>query len=191
MTKRERDFVVKSGAVIEERDGLAMVQVSTWTDSCDATCATIAEVIGLRPSGHNGSVAVDNQIRILWLGPARWLIVMPRQPNRDLAAELAARLPIATAAVVELSAGRRIFVVSGARARDLLSKMLPIDLHPSQFPPGRCVQSSMAHVGVLVHATEKESFELFVYRGFARYFREVLEDAALEFGETEAEPSRH
>ena len=180
--------MAKTGVTIEEREGLAMLQVSAWADSADATCAVIAEAVGLQPPAQPNSVAVEGQIRILWLGPYRWLIVMPRQPGRDLEADIASRLPIATAAFVDLSAGRRIFAVSGVRARDLLAKELPIDLHPVQFPPGRCVQSSIAHVGVLVHATAIDSFELFVYRGFAQHFREVLDDAALEYGDTAVAP---
>ena len=180
--------MAESGVAIEEREGLAMVQVSAWADTADAACAVIAEVVGLQPPGQPNSVAIEGQIRILWLGPYRWLIVMPRQPGRDLESDLACLLPVANAAVVDLSAGRRIFAVSGARARDLLAKDLPIDLHPERFPPGRCVQSSIAHVGVLVHATARDSFELFVYRGFAQHFREVLDDAALEYGDTAVAP---
>ena len=178
--------MVEHGVRIEEREGLAMVQVSAWADSAEAVCVTIAELLGVRPAQQPNSAAVAGQTRILWLGPLRWLVVMPNTPNtpgRDLAAQLRALLPAAAAAVVDLGAGRRVFAVSGPRARDLLAKQLPIDLHPAAFPPGRCVQGSMAHVGVLVHATANSAYELFVYRAFAQHFREMLEDAAAEYAD--------
>ena len=158
-----------------------MVQVSAWADTAEAVCVATAELLGVRPPEQPNSAAVAGQTRILWLGPHRWLVVTPNTPGRDLAAQLRALLPAAAAAVVDLGAGRRLFAVSGPRARDLLAKELPIDLHPAAFPPGRCVQSSMAHVGVLVHATANGAYELFVYRAFAQYFREMLEDAAAEY----------
>lgn len=174
--------MAESGVTIEKREGLDMVQVAAWRQTADLACALIAETFGVRPPMQPDSVTTAGKTRILWLGPHRWLIVIPRLPERDLAAELGAILPIATAAVVDLGAGRRVFAVSGARARDLLAKELPIDIHPAKFLPGRCVQSSMSHVGVLVHATAKDSFELFVYRAFAQHFHEMLVDAALEYG---------
>lgn len=185
-TRKAHVTVAESGVTIEEREGLDMVQVSAWAQTAESACALIAEAFGVQPPMQPNSVATDGTTRILWLGPHRWLIVTPRQKTPDLAAELSAILPTATAAVVDLGAGRSVFAVSGARVRDLLAKELPIDLHPAKFPPGRCVQSSMAHVGVLVHATAKDSFELFVYRAFAQHFREVLDDAALEYAAADA-----
>ncbi len=173
--------MAEPGVTIEEREGLAMVQVSAWAPTAEAAGVLVARSVGLRPPVEPNSVAASGQTRILWLGPHRWLIAMPREPARDLHSELAALLPPDVAAVVDLGAGRRVFAVSGARVRDVLAKELPIDLHPARFPPGRCVQSSMAHVGVLVHALEHGRFEIFVYRAFAQYLREMLTDAALEF----------
>ncbi|MEO5692499.1 MAG: sarcosine oxidase subunit gamma family protein [Usitatibacter sp.] len=166
---------------IVERTGLAMVQVSTWPDSDAAARSCIAGVVGLElPPGAN-TAAMDGPNRILWLGPHRWLVVAPLAPDRDLAAELAAGLPPAIAAVVDVGAGRQVLQVSGSRTRDLLAKELPIDLHPSAFPVGHCVQGSMAHVGVLIHALAANTFDIFVYRAFARHLREMLEDAATEY----------
>ena len=173
--------MAEPGVTIEERQGLAMIQVSAWARTAEAASALVAQVLGVQPPVRPGTVAASGQTRILWLGPHRWLVVMPREPARDLPAELAAILPADVAAVVDLGAGRRVFAVSGAHARDLLAKELPIDLHPAGFPPGRCVQSSMAHVGVLVHAVEQDRFEIFVYRAFSQHFHEMLADAAMEF----------
>lgn len=158
-----------------------MVQVSAWAATAEPVCALIAEALGVTPPAQPNTVAAAGQTRILWLSPHRWLIVMPGRPGRDLVGELATLLPPAAAAIVDQGAGRVVFAVCGARARDLLAKALPIDIHPARFPPGRCVQGSMAHVGVLVHATAPDAFELYVSRAFAQYFREVLADSAMEF----------
>lgn len=160
---------------------MAMVQVSAWPDTAEWAARVIANTIGVSPPTKPNTVGAAGQMRILWLGPHRWLVVGPREPTRDLSTELAAVLPADVAAVVDLSAGRRVFSITGARARDLLAKELPIDLHPASFPPGHCLQSAMARIGVLIHAVERDRFDVFVYRAFARHFHEVLVDAAMEF----------
>jgi len=167
--------------MLAERAGLEMVQVSAWPATVDKVLQALSEIIGVYPPEQPNTVASREQTNVLWLGPDRWLIVKPAESGRDLVSELAERLPSDTAAVVELSAGRCVFAISGARSRGVLAKYLPLDLSRSNFPSGRCAQSAMAHIGVLVHAEGEDAFEIFVYRGFARHLWEILTDAALEF----------
>lgn len=158
-----------------------MVQVCAWPDTEASVCAALASAIGMRPPAEPNRVEARGSTRVLWLGPHRWLVVTPKAPGSDLVGQLRALLPTEAAAVVDLGAGRRVFALSGPRARDVIAKELPIDLHPVAFPPGRCVQGLMTHVGVLVHAIAPEAYEIFVYRAFAQHFLEMLEDAAAEY----------
>jgi heterotetrameric sarcosine oxidase gamma subunit len=167
--------------ILTERTGLEMAQISAWPAASRGVFRILTEVLDVPPPELPNTVANQGQTKILWLGPNRWLIVRPTK-SHDLASELAARLPFDSAAVVELGAGRCVFAVSGPRARDVLVKHLPLDLSASQFSVGRCAQSAIAHIGVLIHAEGQDRFELFVYRSFAQHLWTVLTDAALEFG---------
>jgi sarcosine oxidase subunit gamma len=167
------------GLSLTERSGIEIVQVATWPTGLEETARILTETVGVPPAGNPNAVATGAETSILSIGPGRWWVVRPAAS--PLAATLAASLPKDIAAVLELSAGRCVFVVSGARSRDLLAKYLPLDLAGAELSPGHCAQSAMAHIGVLVHVRGAEAFELFVTRSFARHLWEILSDAALEF----------
>jgi sarcosine oxidase, subunit gamma len=173
------------GVALGERTGLEMVEVSAWRGTSRKVCRVITEVLGVPPPEQPNTVSTREATRIIWLGPDRWLILRP--VGGGLASELIARLPRDAAAVVEAGAGRRIFTISGSRSRDVLAKHLSLDLSGMKFPAGRCAQSAMAHMGVLVHAESEGTFAVLVHRSFARDLWEVLIDAGLEFG-IEARP---
>jgi len=120
---------------------------------------------------------------LLWLGPEEWLLVLP-ESAAELARSVAAALGEGEAgAVVDLTGGRELLAVGGARAADVLAKGTGIDLHPRAFAQGRCAQTRLAHADVLLHRPdESATFHVLVARSFADYVWRWLEDAALEYG---------
>ncbi len=168
-----------AGVRLTERTGVEIVQVATWPAALERTVAILTETLRVAPAERANAVATLAETNILSVGPGRWWVVRPEA--NPAAATLAAALPRDTAAVLELGASRRVFVVSGPRSRDLLAKYLPLDLAGATLCAGHCAQSAMAHIGVLVHIRSAEDFEIFVTRSFARHLWEVLSDAALEF----------
>lgn len=176
------------GAVLSERTGIELVQVTAWPATVDEAVRILSELLSLSPPRRPNAVATSGNTSILAVGPGRWLIVRPAHSRGEapsgeppLGAKLAAALPRDTAAVLELSAGRRIFIVSGPRSKDLLAKYLPLDLFGSELLGGHCAQSAMAHIGVLLHVRSEEVFEIHVSRSFSRHLWEILADAAIEF----------
>ena len=164
------------------RAGLDMIQVSAWPATSGEVCRILTEVLGVSPSMQPNAVTELGSVEILNLAPLRWLAVWPVQTQREYASKLAMRLPPDLAAITEVGAGRCVLCLSGPRSRDVLAKLLPIDLSAPRFSVGQCVQSAIAHIGVLVNAAGDDAFEIFVYRSFARHLSEVLMDASLEFG---------
>ena len=75
-----------------------------------------------------------------------------------------------------------IIRVFGPKARALLAKGTPVDLHPSAFGPGKSAMTQMAHIGVHLVQTDAGTFELSVFRGFAENFWEWLTEQAEEYG---------
>ena len=78
--------------------------------------------------------------------------------------------------------------MAGPRARDLLAKGCPLDLHPGAFAPGRCAQGHVAKAQATLHMTAGDEdeggpvFDLYVLRSFAEYLWRWLEDAGREYG---------
>jgi heterotetrameric sarcosine oxidase gamma subunit len=165
---------------LAERIGLEMVHVAAWPASIETVRTILADLFSVPPSQQSNMTSAGGDMRMLWTGPGRWLIVRPAG-NRQLVSYLEARLHTDIASVVEVGAGRRVFAVSGRRCRDVLAKYLPVDLCESRFPVGRCVQSVMGHINVLVLAAHEDSFEVFVQRSFSQHLWEMLIDAAREY----------
>jgi sarcosine oxidase subunit gamma len=124
-------------------------------------------------NSHAGATA-------LWLGPSEWLI----QSTTGLVehGRLAAALAGHRHAIVDHGDGQQIIRISGPRARDVLSKLCPLDLDGPDFAPGRCARSILARCGILLHPQPGGAYHIHVGRSFADYAWRLLADAGLEFG---------
>jgi methylglutamate dehydrogenase subunit D len=80
------------------------------------------------------------------------------------------------------SHGRVIIRIEGPKARHVLCKGTPVDLHDSEFAIGKSAVTQMAHVGVHLTRVGADAFELSVFRGFCESFWEWLTEQAEEFG---------
>ena len=78
--------------------------------------------------------------------------------------------------------GRVIIRLVGPRARAVLAKGTPVDLHPDAFPVGKSALTQMAHVGVHLTRVGADSYDVSVFRGFSESFWEWITEQAEEFG---------
>ena len=84
--------------------------------------------------------------------------------------------------VADLDEGRVVYVVAGQRARDLMAKGCTIDLHPRAFGAGRCAQSALAQVFVLIDQPNDEPvFHIYADASYAQHLDLWFADAVLEF----------
>jgi sarcosine oxidase subunit gamma len=162
-------------SIVEE--GPWRVQVGLRLAAGDARARAAAElVIGpplpLRPS----TVTAGNGRWVLWLGPDEWLVV--GADGDSIEAPLRAALAGSTASVVDVSAARTCFEVAGSNAREVLASGCSIDLHPRVFGPGRCVQTLLARVPVILHQLDDDPrFRIMVRPSFAEWLAAWFEDA--------------
>ncbi|MGW4065706.1 sarcosine oxidase subunit gamma [Amycolatopsis sp. NPDC004747] len=115
-----------------------------------------------------------NDVDLLWMGPDEYLVLAA--PGRQ--AELEAALSGACDAVVDVSAQRNVFRLTGAHAADALAHGCAIDLEVS--PPGTCVQTLFARTGIVLMVRE-DGFTILVRQSFSDYFTAWLADASLEY----------
>lgn len=86
------------------------------------------------------------------------------------------------ASVSDQSHGRVVIRIGGPKARGVLAKGTPVDLHPDLFPVGKSALTQMAHVGVHLTRVSAEAYDLSVFRGFSESFWEWLTEQSEEFG---------
>jgi sarcosine oxidase subunit gamma len=138
-------------------------------------------------------VSASASLAVLWLGPDEWLVVQ-HDATPEAEVRLAARLRDALggrhASVVEVGEQYCCITVAGARARELIMKGCPLDLHPRAFGGvGHCAQSHLSKSAIILHQVSDEpAFELYVRRSFADYLWRWLEDAAREYGHAAGKP---
>jgi methylglutamate dehydrogenase subunit D len=120
-------------------------------------------------------------VSVMNAGPDQFYVKSTSPSDGALAADLQKKLQ-GIASVVDQSHGRVTLNIAGPKARALLAKGTPVDLHESVFAIGASAQTQMAHVGVHLTRTGQDAFELSVFRGFSENFWEWLTEQAREFG---------
>ncbi|MDX2265295.1 MAG: sarcosine oxidase subunit gamma family protein [Hyphomicrobiales bacterium] len=136
-----------------------------------AAAAAFSALMGVAPPPP-GMSAQANGADILSIGPNRWAIV----------SSAAIALEGDALALTDLSAARSCFVVSGARAEQVLRKGTSVDLHPSALPEGAVVATRLGHVAVTLWRGDRGEFRMLVARSFARAAWDWLIHAAEEYG---------
>jgi sarcosine oxidase, subunit gamma len=164
------------------------VAVNLRGDAGDAAFVeALRGALGLEPPSTPNTVAANGDLALLWLGPDEWLAVqqgMAPSAEAQLAAKLRGALGSQHAAVIEVGESLCCISVAGRRARDLIAKGCPLDLHPRVFGGvGHCAQSHLAKTAITLHQTgEEPAFDLYTRRSFADYLWRWLEDAGREYG---------
>lgn len=103
-------------------------------------------------------------------------VLAMREAGAALMEELAPLHEVA--GLIDLSDARVGVRIAGPNAADGLARLLPIDLHPSRFGPGRCANTLMAHLSVMVLQHGPADYELQCGRSFAGSFLRAVSAAA-------------
>ena len=135
----------------------------------------ITPITGKLP-GKVGMATQSNGRILMRTGENQFWIV--GSESDDLAAQLRE-----IAILTPLSHSRTRIFIEGARAREVLSKGIPLDFHPTVFKPGMFAMTGIHHTPVLVHCVSDHRFEIYALRTFALSVYDWLTDAALEFAE--------
>lgn len=161
-------------------DDLSIASIAVAKDQLANLQSTIGEAYGVALPLEPQRV-VGKDIAFLWSGPGQWLAIAERGAGRDLEVELKPKLA-GLAAVVDLSDGRQVARISGPRARDVLAKGVPIDLHPRAFKANDVAITHASHIGVILwQVDDAPSYDVAMFRSFADSFMHWLKDSAAEF----------
>jgi len=138
----------------------------------------LADVLGLALPLTPNTVASSANHRALWLGPDDWLIVGAADEARVIEHSMRDAVTGATASIVDVSANRTVMLIQGERAQELLAHGIAIDLHPRAFGPGRCAQTLLAKVQVIMERrSDDNAFHVYVRGSFTSSLADWLLDA--------------
>lgn len=153
---RAAEFAALRGQVrLVEETGLSQQNLRTRA----------AEAGGLRLPGPN-RVTGDEHRAALWLGPDEWLLIGTTAGTTG------------HRSVVDVSASRTALRLSGPAARDVLSGLCSLDLHPRAFGPGQVAQALIARVQVVLWQLDAEpGYRLLVRNSFAEHLAAASLDA--------------
>ncbi len=117
----------------------------------------------------------------IWTGPGQWLALDSAREGLSrfgFAQAMAERFG-GEASVTDLTGARAILRLRGPAVRDVLAKLVPLDLDDSVFPAGAAALTLAGHVGVTLWRPTPDDWDIACYRSFgASLLHDVLEAAA-------------
>ena len=147
----------------------------------------VARATGIELPREPNTVALGETYIALWLGPDEWLLQSTGPRPATLERTLRPLLANQFAAIVDVGSGSIVVEVTGSRARDVLQKGCPLDLHPRVFGVGQCAQSHFFKAAIVLRPLGTDTFEVIFRRSYADYAIRMLTDAAEEFTSTRTE----
>jgi sarcosine oxidase subunit gamma len=137
----------------------------------------------------SGEVRGSTDTAALWLGPGEFLLVAAPESHGSLGGELPAALVEAlgddAGQVVDLSANRTTFELSGPRARAVLEKGCSLDLHPRILKAGTALSTEIGGIPAILWKTAEETYRVLPRASFAEFLGRWLLDAMREYASPE------
>lgn len=170
-----------AGVALSLVRGRATALVIARKGQMDALASAVREAYGAAlPEGPR---CAGDTVVFVGIGHGQWLALRPgSEDGFAFETELRARLGN-LASLSDQTDARVAIGVAGPRARDLLAKLLPVDLDARAFPAGSVASSVLGHISATVlHSDQGPSFEIFVSRSYAESLWRAMVDSGTEFG---------
>jgi len=121
-----------------------------------------------------------------WMSPDEVLLIVPHGEAEALVASLNRALAGTHFLAANVSDARAVFEVRGARAREVLSKLAPVDFSDAAFGEGMIRRSRLAQVPAAFWMTGVDTITVVCFRSVAQYAFDVLCVAAARGSEVDA-----
>lgn len=125
-----------------------------------------------------GTVHMDGEVGVCWMSPDELLLLCAYAEAAATLDHLHNALAKTHALAVNVSDARATFVLRGAHAREVLSKLCPVDLAPDRFEPGMFRRTRLAQVAAAFWRVDADTFRIVCFRSQAQYVFDVLTVAA-------------
>jgi sarcosine oxidase, subunit gamma len=115
-----------------------------------------------------------------WLGPDEWLLQATGELPSALLRSMEQVLAGQSCALVDVSHRSDAFAVSGPMSEYVLNHGCPLDLSERGFPVGMCTRTILGKAAILLSRVDAHRFHLDVWRSFAPYVWQLLDEARRE-----------
>lgn len=140
--------------------------------------AAVKKLTGLEVPAVTSGVFTE-AYGVVWMSPDELIVLCPYADAPKAAGTLSEALKGSHHLVANLSDARAVFRVSGAKAREVMAKLAPVDMSPDAFPEGHARRTRLAQVPAAFWLREAETVELICFRSQARYVFDLLSRAAM------------
>lgn len=168
-----------TGVTLTELTGMALALVAARGGQIAPLSEAIEREFGTGLPLHPGRTARD-RVAFIWCGCDQWLAMDAAADDfvRRLASSAG---PLAS--ITDLTGSRTILRLAGQRARDVLMKIVPIDLDESAFVPGDAALTIAARIPVeLWQIDSAPTYEICSPRSYGLSLWQALIAAVAEYG---------
>ena len=140
----------------------------------------LGSVLPVAPNTYTHTYTKDKKLKVIWLGPNEWLIVIEYQSEKnDIFSKLQSSNNDKETSVTDVSENRTIIRIRGKKTYVLLSKFLVLDLEKNLSTDLSCAQTLFVKVPVLLvrnHYDEIPEIDIFTNRSQANYIYNLIVD---------------
>ena len=133
-----------------------LTSIAPYRGQDKALSAALKTAHGMAAPAANRATGKDGA-RAIWFGHRMMLLQGPA-PDENLAKH---------AALTDQSHAWVVTRLEGGGAEDVLARLTPIDLRPSQFKRGHTARTELQHMMASITRIGPQSFQIMVFRGFA------------------------
>ena len=141
----------------------------------------LGSALPVEPNTYTHTYTKDKKLKVIWLGPNEWLIVIEYQSEKnDIFSKLQSSNNDKETSVTDVSENRTVIRITGAKICILLAKFLTLNLENSLNSSSSVAQTLFIKVPVLLMRHHKHNIEpkidIFINRSHANYIYKILVD---------------
>jgi|SRR6185437_12246475 methylglutamate dehydrogenase subunit D len=173
-----------SGVIATGRDGLGVARIEARRGQTAEVAERLRAKWGIAPPNASRWVS-HGEVAIGGIGPNTWIAVHENAGNSF--ADSLQPLIGHCASVVDQSDAYVIVRLAGPKVREILARLVPIDVHPRSFRVGDIAQTVCGYMGVTLWRLEDgaqgdPAFEIWGGRSSAGSLHEAISHSAPESG---------
>lgn len=175
---------------VSHEEGIAQItevglrgMITLRGDLSDAQLIKAAEAAAGVPFPEQNRANTDGLSGLCWMSPDEVLILCPHSDAPARLAQLQEALAGSHVLAVNVSDARAVFALSGPHAREVLAKLVPVNLAPGAFEPGMFRRTRMSQIAAAFWMADAETFHIITFRSTAQYAFDLLKVAAAEGSE--------
>lgn len=146
----------------------------------EAAIDAVGNSFGVAPCREACRFASQGGRTVYWLGPDEWLLHAGGESPAAVYETLSKALASHSCSLVDVSHRSDAFSVSGPKAAWVLNHGCALNLALAEFPVGMCTRTLIGKAAVILSRTDDHTFHVDVWRSFAPYVWQFLDEARSE-----------